>query len=117
VVYKRTNPVLFGTRLPGELGQETFQELDQFKFQEGTGVKASCSALWKGQMLIFGGGGFGVRYPDYSKQISQIGNCEMKRIGTLPFNFAFGGCTNLNEANGEFILLCFRENQRKSCFR
>jgi len=114
VVFRQKNPVLFGTRLPGQLGQETFQELDQFKFQEGTGVYHSCSALWKGQMLIFGGADL---MTDYTTQISQIGNCQMKRIGTLPFRFELGGCTNLNEANGEFILLCFSRDQKKSCYR
>jgi len=67
-------------------------------------------------MLIFGGD-TNSDVADYSTQISQIGNCEMKRIGTLPFDFEGGGCTNLNEANGEFILICFPNRHEKSCYR
>jgi len=61
-------------------------------------------------MLIFGGW-------EYSDQISQIGNCGITRIGTLPFDFEYGGCTNLNEPNGEFILLCFPDGQKRACYR
>lgn len=67
-------------------------------------------------MLIFGGdrGTGPISQPDYSRQISKIGNCDMKRIGDLPFDFENGGCTNLN---GEFVLLCFPWGQRDSCYR
>lgn len=78
-----------------------------FEFGSGTRVACSCSVLWHGEMWFFGG-------DYYRTQISQIDNdnCELKRIGDLPFRLDEGDCVNVNERK---IVLCFDFDKPDRC--
>ena len=79
-------------------------EID-FEFGSGTRVTCSCSILWHGEMWFFGG-------DYYRTQISQIDNCELKRMGDLPFRLDEGDCVNWNEHK---IILCFDIDKPDRC--
>ena len=53
-------------------------------------------------MLVFGG----YEFSDYKNQISNVENCGLKRIGSLPTAFDWGSC-NTFEDTSEYVLLCF----------
>ena len=63
----------------------------------GTGTQASCAVTYHGRMLVFGGAN---RIID---QISEVDNCQLKRIGNLPFPYRLGGCA----ISQDTIFLCF----------
>merc|ERR1719394_185921 len=72
----------------------------------------------KGKMWIFGG-----YSSDYTKQISSVGECDLRREGTLSFHFEYGTCAVLDgnsQANEDPVgMLCFSEyssSYYKSCY-
>ena len=80
---------------------------NDFHFEMGsdTQVFYSCSITFKGKFYVFGG-------VNEKKQISVIDDCMLKRVGSLPFEFDLGACTNVNDF--EFYL-CFDYNNIKTC--
>ena len=77
-----------------------------FSFGQNAEVYQSCSMLWNGRMLVFGG-----RHE--KTQISKIENCELQRIGNLTFEFWDGACA----ATGEKIVLCFvKADNNDECY-
>ena len=89
------------------------KKVDQFQFEEGAGSLSSCSVTIHGQMLIFGGG-----YNSYKTQISTVESCRLRRLGTLPMDFNWGGCNTFETSDGtEEALLCFDYYGRKQCHR
>jgi len=81
--------------------------LDSFSFGQETIVYHSCSVVNDGKMTIFGGSS------GYRRQISIVDDCNLKSIGTLPFNFELGAC---NIRSGEEVTyLCFAEGNYKNC--
>lgn len=51
--------------------------------------------------------------PLYLKyQISKLNQCQLTRIGSLPFPFYWGGCANMGNRR---IFLCFDQDNRKTC--
>ena len=67
--------------------------------------------------MIFGG------ESPYARQISEVvngnGTCGLQRIKNieLPESFILGGCSVIKEDEKEFVILCFAERHRKSCYR
>ena len=47
-------------------------------------------------------------------QISRIDGCNVKRVGTLEFDFKWGAC-NTYQFDMEKILLCFQLSAGKQC--
>ena len=77
-----------------------------FWFKMDSEVYDSCSISYQGQFYLFGG------YRGDKKQISTIKNCNLQRVGELPFEFDFGTCTT----TGSSIFMCFnRGTDYKSC--
>ena len=77
-----------------------------FNYGENTEAHGSCGLTWSNQFYMFGGSFYGT-------QISQIINCELKRVGKLPFDFQSGACSNV--ANKKFYL-CFDEKDDRQCY-
>ena len=57
----------------------TTRELTNFQFDYYSRIAASCSVSIDGRMFIFGGS------DSYSNQILEVGYCDLRRIGQLPF--------------------------------
>ena len=86
-------PVITDSSGKAEYAGEDFD----FAFEDKTEVAESCSITYRGDHYVFGG--------TYEmKQISKITDCSLKRVGTLSFQFYFGGCAAVNEAS---VYLCF----------
>ena len=47
-------------------------------------------------------------------KVSQIENCQMTRIGDLPFDYKWGSCHTFLEPNPR-VLLCFNRDDPKVC--
>lgn len=76
---------------------------DKFEWADETGSYQSCSVMMDGKMIIFGG-----FVEPFGNQISEVSNCALNRVGTLPMNFQYGGCNVFQDAaNNEFAMLCF----------
>ena len=52
-----------------------------------TAVYHSCSVSWKNKMLIFGGSA------NEKRQIAEIKDCKITKVGELDFDLDFGTCT------------------------
>jgi len=92
----------------GENGQTMVA--DGFVYEMNTGVDASCSVLYSGRMLVFGG----YESKSYAKQISEVvksPKCKLSPVGTLPLKFAFGACNVVDNK----VLLCFAEGVENEC--
>ena len=63
------------------------EKYPKFEFGEKTEVAYSCSTEFKGIFYLFGG-------VAQKRQLSQIKNCGLQRIGDLPFDFMLGSCSN-----------------------
>ena len=70
-----------------------------------TEVYLSCSVMYRNKYYVFGG----VRQ---MRQISELTGCELRRIGSLKFNHAYGSCSTFGDRE---ILLCFDWNDNKQC--
>lgn len=89
-----------------------FSELSAFKFEDGTGSWKSCSVLFQGRMMIFGGDS----QSNYKSQISEVGSCSLQLVGQLPMEFHEGGCNLFNSVAGvPEILLCFPGDDKAGC--
>ena len=74
-----------------------FTQLDSYAFSSGTEIDQSCSLVFKNEVYIFGG--FNRR-----RQISQVSDCKLTRVGTLNFDFESSACTTIQEST---LILCF----------
>ena len=81
--------------------------LDDIDFSYGTFSEAyhSCSLTYQNRMLIFGG-------HDHKRQISEIIECGIYRVGDLKFDFTYGACTVANNK----ISLCFDSSKPRDCY-
>ena len=79
----------------------------------------SCSTIFQGEMMIFGGNSPADSSTYARKQISKINpnKCKLKRLEEdLPFEFFLGTCGTYNFANGgEKVLLCFDIDEMDRC--
>ena len=91
-------------------------------FEEGTEVHASCGATLNGQNWIIGGRNEKRQASDLSDKhskfmtdvkISRIDGCNIKRVGSLKFDFSWGAC-NTYQFDVEKILFCFGQNNSNS---
>ena len=73
----------------------------------GTEVDRSCSIVWRGQMVVFGG-------YNYKRQISVVNNCQLTKKGELPFDMANGACAQRDNAE---IFICFENWDDKSTWK
>ena len=83
-----------------------------FHFDEDSSVYSSCYTIFKNDFLVFGG-----RF-DFTKQISKIDGCGLRRIGSLDFDLYDGSCTVIKDS---VVYLCFdrsgaSSDQRKCRF-
>ena len=60
------------------------------------------------RVYVYGGGDY-----DKKRQISLVEDCQLKRIGTLPFDLDYGTCTR----NDHYIVWCFDYDLTKSCWK
>ena len=74
-------------------------------FGEETQVSGSCSVTYRNRFYVFGGW-------NQKRQISEVAQCELKRIGTLGFDHDEAACSNVDDRE---IYLCFDWNNRKQC--
>ena len=100
-------PVMFS------ISTGNMREVAHFQYMEGTGNHDSCSTLFKGQMMVFGGSSV-----SHLDQISVIEDCALRRVGTLPMAFGIGGCNVFEiDAGLEEVLLCFGSAGKGACKR
>ena len=69
----------------------------EFEYGSETQMSGSCSIIWRGTMYVFGSS-------KEKRQISKVDQCQLKRVGNLPFNVYQGGCANQGDSR---IYLCF----------
>ena len=84
------------------------EDLD-FTMNNGTEVFASCSAQLNGEYYIMGGS-------IETYQISKIADCQVERIGDLPFTFYGGTCATYHVPY-ERIFMCFSSGGYDKCRR
>ena len=90
--------------------QGNVDEPSNFVFAGQTGAYHSCSIVLRGRMFIIG------EEFDYRDQISEVKDCGLWRVGTLPMNFAYGGCNTFTDTE-EYALLCFAADKKTGCHR
>ena len=101
----------------------------EFQMDDDTQVYRSCSATLNGELFVFGGYSstnnvkkqvsFQHNCQKFSKfqiQVSKVIGCELKRIGDLSYDFAYGACGTYSIPE-ERIFLCFPDNQLSKCER
>jgi len=90
--------------------------LKNFEYKPGTGIQSnSCGVSYQGRLLVFGGG-----WSNYRKQISEVKECTLQKIGSLNEDFQGGGCNVFEQHGKQYVLLCFStgvSDDSKSCFR
>ena len=72
-------------------------------FGEDTEVHKSCSVTFRNRNYVFGG-------VNHRRQISEVKNCELKRIGSLDFDHFFGTCSSVGDRE---IWLCFDATDKR----
>ena len=78
-----------------------------FTIPDDVQVFGSCAVTYKGQFFVYGG-------YDRKRQIAKVTNKSLRNVGSLPFNFKFGGCTSTTNK----IVLCFHVNgDKKTCYK
>ena len=86
------------------------KELDCFSHEDKTEVYHSCSLIWNNRMYIYGGA-------DNKRKISKLNQYMLQIVGSLPFEFYFGACTNMADRK---LYLCFSfsqdETTKKQCY-
>ena len=80
----------------------------RFNYEPQTGSFGSCSAMYRDRMLIFGG-----FESDSDDQISQVTDCELQRVGSLPKTATFPACSTFNNA----VWICFAYEGLDQCIR
>ena len=68
-----------------------------FAYGSNTETIGTCSVIWRGNMFLFGG-------YNHKKQISMVDQCQLKRVGDLPFIMYFGACAQRNDQQ---VYICF----------
>ena len=91
---------------------------NKFTFGRHTGIFESCSVVYKGKMMIFGG----AHWDNYVRQISEIsqnGNCGLRRLENVAMlqDFSHGACNVIKENKTEAVILCFAESHGNDCYR
>ena len=81
-----------------------------FEYGSKTGSWDSCSALFKGKMMIFGG----AYWKDFTKQISQVSGCKLERIGQFATSVYQPACNTYNR-NYEQVWICFNQENKNGC--
>jgi len=71
---------------------------------KNTEFTGSCAAALFDRMLVFGGF-------DQKRQMSEVLDCKLTRIGDLDFDFQYGGCNTFPFG----IMLCFADKDDKEC--
>ena len=61
-------------------------------------------------MYLFGG--YTRQYIN-KRQILMIDDCELKKVGDLPFNFTYGACA---QRQNKQVFLCFHRTSRRECY-
>ena len=93
-----------------------------FNYESGLDIKEGCGVTLRGQFWYFGNQNK-PRQASFEIKISKINHhfkaakivgCEMVRQSDLPFNFDRGAC-NTFEVPEEKVLMCFSNDNRKSC--
>ena len=81
-----------------------------FIYGTGTEVASACSVIWRGEMYVFGG-------YTHQRQISMVDQCQLTRIGDLPFNMYHGACAQRNDQE---VFICFEvfnePSTSKNCY-
>ena len=80
-------------------------------FGTNTTVFWSCSVTYRNRFYVFGGN----IALEQHRQISEVTQCELRRIGTLDFGHRLGACSNVDDRK---IYLCFSyefEADRRQC--
>ena len=81
-------------------GQSNSKEI-KFTYGDETEAHGSCSIVWQTKMYMFGG-------YKYSKQISVVDKCQLKRVGDLLFYMFYGACA---QRDNNQVLICFENFQ------
>ena len=81
-----------------------YNELTTSFDQNGQQFSGSCGATYQNNFYVFGG-------DPNANQILRVENCQLKSIGTLPFDFINGACGT----DGPSIILCFSANEYQLC--
>ena len=92
--------------------------MKNFTLGDRTGLFSTCSVIYKGKMMVFGGH----INQNYARQISEInpnGICGIRRINNVKLekDFIAGGCNVVTENDREFVILCFSLIQPTICYR
>ena len=77
------------------------------KSYENINLLGSCSLNFQNRILFFGSGRYS-RGQDTQRQIAEIIDCQVKKIGSLVFPFSYGLCTT----NSKEIFLCYDGSHR-----
>ena len=86
--------------------------VSDFDYQSGTGSYDSCSFTQKGRMYIVGGDSA----RDFTRQISVVEDCRLRKVKELQKDFHFGACNNFVKQDGsEEALLCFSFSDKNGC--
>ena len=100
IFYKQNEPIL--TSLHGNelscLGFTIARDVDVYE---------SCAVTYKDKFYVYGG------YTN-KRQIATINKLSLVKVGTLPFDFEFGGCTS----TADQLFLCFDfMGDLKTCYQ
>ena len=90
----------------------------EFFIRPDTDIYLSCSARLNGEYYVFGGATYGgADNSGFTKQISKINDCRLKRVGDLSFDFTYGACGTYDVSSEERVMLCFDMNEQRKCRR
>ena len=67
-----------------------------FAYEPDTEAFGSCSIKFENRFYVFGG-------RDEPRQISQIQDCKLSRVGSLEFDFFYGACASAG-SEGKLLL-------------
>ena len=74
-------------------------------FDKETQISYSCAVTFRNRFYVFGG-------QKYKRQISEVKECKLTKIGNLDFEHSFGACSNLDNQK---LYLCFDQKNPKRC--
>ena len=78
-----------------------------FTIADDVEVYGSCAATYQGRFHVYGGF-------SYRRQIAKVINKSLTKVGSLPFDFYFGGCSTTTDK----IILCFnRYGDLRTCYK
>ena len=86
-------------------GKET--RCPAFTIADDVEVNYSCALTYQDQFYVYGG-------ETYKRQIAKVKDMSLINVGSLPFDFYWGGCSSTKSK----ILLCFhRDGDHKTCYQ